>query len=163
MNADVRVGCVLLLETGGDSREVRDGALERHAGLEPRDGVEPERAAALLVGVIDGEGNPDVRVAGRECETRREDADDRSLASVEPDGAADGVAVGREEARPEAVAQDHHAVAAWHVLLGGESATNRGRDAEHVEEVRRREECGHALWLAVGFPTPARDVVAARG
>ena len=130
------------------------------AGLEPGDGPEPEGRAGLLVVRIGRKRHPEVDVARRERKPGRHHADHRPLASVEPNGATDRVAVAGEEPQPEAVADHDDAITTRLVFARREPAAQGRAHAQHGEHVRRRDEGADPLRLTLVLAATRREVVA---
>ncbi len=119
------------------------GLRERRARPQPAEDAQEAVVAPLLLRAED-ERDPQLR-AGRpergEPEPARHDRRDDVAAPVEREGLADDRRVGAEPARPEGVAQ--HDLVPRAALAEG--AAERRRDAEEVEEGRRRLERGQLL------------------
>ena len=73
-------------------------------------------------------------------EFRRHDTDHLVRLAVEREHASEDLAIAAELPAPEPVHQDDHAPAARGILIRAEHAADRGRGAEHGEEIR-----GHIL------------------
>jgi hypothetical protein len=80
-------------------------------------------------------GHPQPHVALQELKAARHHADD--LVGARRSGAASGrdARLAAEAAEPEAMAQDRDVSGARRVLVAPEHAAERGRDAEHLEEI----------------------------
>ena len=87
---------------------------------------------------------PDVRLR-LVAEARRHDANHRVGTIVQRDRLADRVRLSAEHAQPQAVADHRHRRRPGHALLGQEAAPERGRHADHLEEVGRARHSRHAL------------------
>ena len=90
-------------------------------------------------------------------EARGHDADDGVRHVVQAEGLSEHVGPRAEAAGPQAMAEDHHLLAPRRVLVGGERAAERRRDAKDVEPGGRRPQAGDALRLAI-----TRQVVAGK-
>ena len=93
----------------------------------------------MLIVWIEAERRPDVDVAAwRKIECRRHDADDGVRLRVELNRPADRTRRSAEVTRPERTAQDCNAIRAWLLFLRKKRPAERGRGAEHLEQIRRR-------------------------
>ncbi len=138
----VRVSGLQALHDGG---HFALRAFDRDAGLEP---AEQKRgvASAEHVEPVERHWKPKrVATVAERRGGRRHHADDLVALAVEPCGAAYHAAVGAKALPPQAVAQYDHAVAARRHFIGGETAPDRGLDAEHPEVVRRDARSGQPL------------------
>src|SRR5581483_6431399 len=145
----VRVA-VLLLDIADDAAQLLLRLFLRHAGLEPRDDVEPEKIAPRDLKGQRLERSPDVGTAGLgEVKARRQHADNFVALGVDRNPLTDDVGVGAEAPLPEAVTEDDETRPARQVFAFAEEATETRFDAEQREEAcsdaRRADAFGLAL------------------
>jgi hypothetical protein len=74
-------------------------------------------------------------LAVREAEGRRQHADDRVRLAVDQHARAQDAGGAAEAAVPEAIGDDHHAIAPWLVLAGEEVAAGPWPHSEHGEQI----------------------------
>ena len=133
----------------------------RHRGdvgvrLGPRDArLETRDDAVVLAAALARAARPHRRpqigrlTAG---ETGRHHADDRVRLAAQRDRSPDRAGVAVEQAHPEAMAEDRGGRAVRPILVGGEFAAARGRDAEHAKEAGRHALLRHVLRVRARRP-----------
>ena len=136
-----------------DPMDVFAGLRDRDAGLQPAGRVEAVRpmvrARRIDLQRQPHHGGTRVREVRRQREVRGHDPDHLERRAVDLNRAADDGGIAGVAALPEAVADHREVGTAGHVLLRGEAASAKGRDAERREHVRADVADRHALGLAV--------------
>ncbi len=146
------------LDDGGD---LPIGLRDRRPAAQPRHPVVPvvravrreggSRGATVLLGVRlhrnPGFGRAGAAEVERHLEAGRHHADHYRRAAVHLDLASDDRRIAAEAPLPERVAEHDHVGTVDAILLGREAAADRGRHAEHAEQIVRHERRAHALRL----------------
>ena len=150
-------------ELAGDALQIVRGGRGGDAGAEPRHG---EEVAVVAVGPVprpEIERHPrrDLRLGVGQL--RGDDADDRILDAVQPNGPGEHIFRAAEVRSPQCCADDGGARAPDVVVVAVEQhAAARRADAEHGEEVRGDvrglDPLGHALAVAGGSQRHASEV-----
>ncbi len=146
----------LLRHPARDDFQFGGGGGLAHARRQPRDHVEPALGAGAQLRRVECEGIPQGHrgIVGK-AEIGRHDADDLVRRPVERDRPPDRARIPAQPAAPERVAQHHHPIAPWDLLLGQESSPQGWCHAEQAEQVGRRAHGGQLLRLAL--PGEARS------
>ena len=84
------------------------------------------------------------RVDGQSAKSFGHDADDLEREPIDEQPATENGRVARKQPVPSAVAEDHHRLSRGRLVVGRrQRASDRGADAEHLEEVARDERAAH--------------------
>jgi hypothetical protein len=138
---------ILLRQPPGDGLQLGLRLRDRHAVLQTRDDVEVVRSASGSCPKVERERNPGVGFH-LEAETLRQDADDEVRLSVEIERLPEDPWIRPERRLPEAMAEHRH-VRGRAVFLERKAPAERGRYAQHLEELPRRPPRLHVSRLAV--------------
>ena len=129
-------------QLGGHGFQVRLRLRHGHARLHPAEDGEEREVARRLVGVVELQRLPDLRIGhekglGRQPQPsgRRQHADHGLVQPVEPDASSDDGRVAAVAGRPEAVAEDHDRRSAGGLFFGGEVTAVQRIDPHGREEV----------------------------
>ncbi len=108
-----------------------------HTRAEPGEHVEVVVVAVFVVAGVEGKRHPQGDVTAGEMEPARHHADDHVRAAIEQKPAPQHTGVAPEPRLPEPVAQHDGAGSAVLAVGRGEDPSERGRDAEHGEDLGR--------------------------
>ena len=162
----LRIG---VLESAGDPRQFCLCLLDRDAGLQAYEALDPSRAAILefvdaaIELRLHRRGHPELeRVADeRAVETLRRHTDDGVRHAGEHLRSADDGRIAVEPLLPHLIADDSYRMrVATDVLARLEAASENGMHADRVEIVRRHHAAGRALRAVADAECRAGDLVA---
>ncbi len=130
---------IFALERGSNRPQLAGRALDRDAGFQSSERIEPVVVAAIeqLAGARRGPHRGEDVVGPDVLEVARHHADDRVRDVVELDRLADDRWIGAELRSPIGIAEDRQRRRVRPIVVIRESATDRRRDAEDPEEIAR--------------------------
>ena len=128
---------VLLFEARGYGVHFRLCCAYRNAGFQAAGHGELMAGAVQFVPRPPQQRHEQLHVVYGIFKTRGKDADDLRGVPVDGESAAKQSSVGAEAPLPETVCQDYGAVATLNFLLLSKTGTERRRNADNIEELRR--------------------------
>jgi hypothetical protein len=128
---------------------------EADPGAQPPDQIRPVHKPARELGLARLIRLVQIRRSERKLKALWQDADDRVLHIADRQALPNDALVTTKQALPQAVGQHRHTLGPGFVFARAEGATERGRDTQHLKEIRRHSRRKNALRLAVPGQNPA--------